>query len=96
MLGESPLPTLPPQLPLLPVAVPLQSHILKPPPDHATHLGVLLAWGPVFRLLFGGLSSLRWLLRGRPRLRRALRLRLHLRLKDDDLGDGRGGEGAEL
>lgn len=65
--------------------VPAQRQVLRGP--RPPYLGVLLARGPVLLLLFGGLSSLRWLLCGRPGLRRALGLRLHLRLNDDDLDD---------
>lgn len=60
------------------------------PRPRPPYLGVLLARGPVL-LPFGGLSSLRWLLCGRPCLLRALGLRLHLRLNDDDLCDAEEG-----
>lgn len=70
-----------------PIPTPHTAVSCSSPQTPAPYLGVLLAWGLVFLLLFGGLSSLRWLLRGRLRLRRALRLHLHLRLKDDDLED---------
>lgn len=85
-------PARPPDLP----AAPLRTCPQPPPGPQLSHLRVLLARRLVF-LLLGGLRSLRRLLRGRPRTCRALGLRLHLRVDEDDLEDvarGEGGRGA--
>lgn len=66
---------------------PLRGTSYSGPQTTATHLGVLLARGPLLLPLAAGLSPPRQLLRGRPRLCGVLRLRLHLRLNDDDLED---------
>ena len=67
---------------------PLRGTSYSGPYTTATHLGVLLARGPLFLPLVAGLSPPRRLLRGRPRLCGVLGLRLHLRLNDDDLEYG--------
>lgn len=69
-------------------AQPLWGTSYSGPQTTATHLRVLLAQGPLLLPLAAGLRPPRRLLRGHPRLRGILGLRLHLRLNDDDLEDG--------